>query len=172
MENAQFIYNVNDLGTVATATYTCSRGYELRGDAEVNCDASTDLWEDDLPTCEPGIILCSFQPCRRFVNFVSFFVLTVDNLPVTPTTSETPAIRRNEEASAQDVPTNSVQLHKNCKEPLNIGNANYEIRTPTLVVYTCLPGFEMHGNAELNCNAEYGAWLTPNWPSCLPSKDP
>lgn len=45
---------VDDEGINVSATYTCEPGYQLHGNAQMNCDTNTDVWQGDLPACKLG----------------------------------------------------------------------------------------------------------------------
>lgn len=55
VENANAALFIDDEGTFATATYSCGSGYELHGEPELICNADTDVWKGELPSCKPGI---------------------------------------------------------------------------------------------------------------------
>lgn len=47
--------SVDEDGIVVTALYSCDAGYQLNGQAAVNCNTDSDVWEGNLPVCKLGI---------------------------------------------------------------------------------------------------------------------
>lgn len=46
--------SVDEDGIVVTALYSCDAGYQLNGQAAVNCNTDSDVWEGNLPVCKLG----------------------------------------------------------------------------------------------------------------------
>lgn len=46
---------VDEERDVVTATYSCEYGYDLVGEAEVECDLDTERWQGQPPNCQKGM---------------------------------------------------------------------------------------------------------------------
>ncbi|XP_043916972.1 sushi, von Willebrand factor type A, EGF and pentraxin domain-containing protein 1 isoform X2 [Protopterus annectens] len=143
--------------------YSCFPGYELKGNTARQCQ-SNGMWSGSSPVCEPckclpplidnGLIIGQDFSCGEKVTFKcreGFKLLGSSEITCEAGSKWSSSFPFCEQISCEPFPV--------------VPNAYVNSSsTEDIVIYSCMPGYVMHGDAKLTCT-DQGEWSKP-YPVC------